>query len=78
MITNIECALDQMQQQALLEGGKRGKTEGKIEGKSEGKIEGKVEVARTALRKGFSVDDVTEITGLSKETVMELKRALDN
>ncbi len=52
MITNIERALDEMQQQALLEGAKRGKTEGKIEGK--------VEVARAALRKGFSVDDVTE------------------
>ena len=29
----------------------------------------KLETARAALKKGFSVDDVAEITGLSKETV---------
>lgn len=70
MITNIERALDEMQQQALLEGEKRGKIEGKIEGK--------VEVARTAFREGLDINVVCKITGLSKETVMELKRALEN
>ena len=38
----------------------------------------KLETARAALKKGFSVDDVAEITGLSKETVQELKNKLDN
>ena len=38
-------------------------------------VEGKVEVAKAALRKGFSVEDVAEITGLSRETVLELKKA---
>lgn len=36
------------------------------------------EVARAALKKGFSVDDVAEITGLSREIVLELKRELEN
>jgi len=70
VITNIERTLDEMQRAARIEG--------KVEGKIEGKIEGKVEVARAALKKGFSVDDVVEITGLSRETVLELKKELEN
>jgi hypothetical protein len=30
------------------------------------------------LKKGFSMDDVVEITGLSRETVLELKKELEN
>ncbi|OPX93182.1 MAG: hypothetical protein A4E53_00292 [Pelotomaculum sp. PtaB.Bin104] len=70
MITNIERTLDEMQRQA--------RTEGKAEGKAEGKIEGKVETARAALREGLDVDVVCRITGLSRETVMELKKTLEN
>ena len=44
----------------------------------EGKAEGKAEVARAALRKGNSVDDVAEITGLPRETILELKKELKN
>ena len=46
--------------------------EGKIEGKIEGKLEGQLEAARNALKKGLSLDDVAEITGLPKETVQKL------
>jgi len=70
MITNIERTLDEMQRQASLEGEKRGK--------AGGKIEGKVETARAALSEGLDVDVVCRITGLSRETVMELKRTLEN
>ncbi len=49
-----------------------GKTEGKAEGKLEGKAEGKLEAARKMLEKGYPVDDVVEITGLTLE---ELKQA---
>lgn len=63
-----------MQRQALLEGEKRGKAEGRIEGK----LEGKAEVARTALGEGLDIDMVCKITGLSRETVMKLKKALEN
>ncbi len=63
-----------MQRQALLEGEKRGKAEGRIEGK----LEGKAEVARTALGEGLDIDMVCKITGLSRETIMKLKKALEN
>jgi len=66
MITNIERSLDEMKKQATLEG------------KHAGKVEGKVEVARNALKKGISVDDVAEITGLAPETVLKLKKELEN
>lgn len=32
-----------------------------------------MEAAKAALRKGFSIEDVVEITGLSRETVLGLK-----
>ncbi|WP_194174958.1 hypothetical protein [Desulfofundulus thermobenzoicus] len=51
---------------------------GRAEGEAIGKAKGKVEVARAALRKGLSVEDVAEITGLSRETVLGLKSELEN
>jgi predicted transposase/invertase (TIGR01784 family) len=49
---------------------------GKMKGKLEGKLEGKMEAARNALKKGFSIEDITEITGLPLETVQKLKAEL--
>ena len=42
---------------------------GKSEGRDEGIIEGKIEVARKMKLKGMSLDDVSEITGLSRENI---------
>lgn len=70
MITNIERALDEMRKQALLQG--------KMEGKAEGKAEGKVETAKVALMEGLDVEMVSKITGLAPETVLELKKKLEN
>ena len=46
---------------------------GKIEGKVEGKIEGKIEVARQALKKGLSVKDIIDLTGLSEKEIEKLR-----
>jgi len=43
------------------------KEEGKLEGKIEGKIEGKLEDARRMLSRGYALEDVLEITGLTRE-----------
>jgi predicted transposase YdaD len=48
------------------------------EAEARGKVEGKVEVARTALGEGLDVDVICKITGLSRETVLELKKELEN
>ena len=61
MIMNLEITLDEMQQQA----------------KKDGVDEGKMEVARVALRKGFTIDDIVEITGLDKNIVQKLKNELN-
>ncbi len=38
-----------------------------------GKVEGKTEVARQALKKGMSVRDISDITGLSEADIEKLK-----
>ena len=46
--------------------------------KLEGKLEGKLEAARNAVKKGLSLEDIAEITGLPLETVQKLKVELLN
>jgi predicted transposase/invertase (TIGR01784 family) len=50
-----------------------GMAKGKVEGKIEGRIEEKIEIARNLLKKGFSISDITEITGLSQSEIENLK-----
>jgi hypothetical protein len=49
-----------------------GREEGWQEGREEGWQEGKKEVAKRALAKGISPEDVSDITGLAIETIREL------
>ena len=39
--------------------------------RKEGKIEGKIEVAKNLLKKGMSMEDVSDATGLSKKQIGE-------
>ena len=48
---------------------KDAKAEGEARGKAEGIIEGKLAIAKKMLLKGTSIEDVMEITGLSKEEI---------
>ena len=50
----------------------RGLEEGRAEGKIEGKIEGNKETAKRMLNRGFDIDMVVDLTGLSREEVEEL------
>jgi predicted transposase/invertase (TIGR01784 family) len=57
-----------------------GKAEGKVEGRAEGKVEGKAEgeaeernkIAKNMLIEGLSIDVISKLTGLAKETITEL------
>ncbi len=51
---------------------------GRREGRLEGKLEGKLEAARNALKKGLSIEDIADITGLDLEAVEKLKKELAN
>jgi predicted transposase/invertase (TIGR01784 family) len=46
--------------------------EGREEGLERGRGEGRVEVAQNALTKGVSVEIISEIIGLSTETIQSL------
>lgn len=46
--------------------------EGKLEGMLEGIHEGKLEVARQAMKKGMSVKDIIDLTGLSEREIENL------
>ena len=42
-------------------------------GRAEGRAEGVIDTARNALAKGYSVEQVCDITGLDPETIARLK-----
>jgi predicted transposase/invertase (TIGR01784 family) len=52
---------------------KQGKQEGKQEGLEEGAKKAKLEDARKMVAKGYPIDDICEITGLSRDEVERLK-----
>ena len=41
--------------------------------REEGKIEGKIEIASKALKKGLSVKDIIDLTGLTEEEIVRIK-----
>lgn len=51
----------------------KGIKQGKEEGKIEGKIEKQKEIAKKLLKKGMKVQEITEITELSKEEIEKIK-----
>ncbi|MDR1208522.1 MAG: hypothetical protein LBJ89_04180, partial [Holosporales bacterium] len=53
---------------------KEGKEEGRIEGKAEGALAKAKESAMRMLEKNFSLNDISEITGLSIEQIKSLKK----
>jgi predicted transposase/invertase (TIGR01784 family) len=61
----LERAIDEIE--------RRGEIKGEIKGEIRGERKGKLETAKAALAKGFSVEDIADITGLDKETVGKLK-----
>lgn len=45
---------------------------GKEEGKKEGEKEGRLAVAKELLKRGMNIDEIAEITKLSKEEIKKL------
>lgn len=45
----------------------------KQEGKEEGREEREAEIAKKALAKGLSIDDIIDLTGLSREQIKRLE-----
>ena len=57
----------------LAEGEAKGKAEGLAEGQAKGKAEGKTEIATNLLKKDYSIEEIVEITGLTKEEIEKLR-----
>ena len=54
-------------------GYERGKEDGETIGRAEGKAETKIEIAREMLHKNIDIDIIVQCTGLSKESIINLK-----
>lgn len=65
-------ALQEGEQKGLTRGLQRGLTKGLQKGWKKGKLEGKQEIALNLLRLGMSVEQVSQVTGLTVEQVCQL------
>ena len=70
MVYNLQVALDEMKEKA--------RTEGLTEGEREGKREGKREVAQRLLLRNEDVDMISEVTGLTRDEINDLKKQLSH
>jgi flagellar biosynthesis/type III secretory pathway protein FliH len=59
--------------QGKAEGLAQGKAEGMAQGQAEGMKLGKIETARKMMAKGFSTEDIFDLTGLSAAEICKLK-----
>ena len=49
-----------------------GELKGEIKGKAEGKIEQQLEIAKKCLKKGMNIEDIIDLTGLSRQEIEKL------
>ena len=69
----FKAELERMDNEQMMYEAKRdGKKEGIKEGIVKGVKEGKLQIAKNMLRKGMSISDIIEITGLKKEDIEKL------
>jgi predicted transposase/invertase (TIGR01784 family) len=50
-----------------------GRTEGRIEGRQEGRMAGQEEIARNMIARGYKLEEIQAITGLSSEGIDKLR-----
>jgi predicted transposase/invertase (TIGR01784 family) len=64
---------DRFVEEYFTKGKQEGIKEGKQEGIKEGKMEGKMEIAQRMLAKNLSIDEISELTGLSEAQILALQ-----
>ena len=67
---DLKSSLDTAEEKGLKEGLKKGKAEGKLEGR----VERNVEIALAMLKKGMSISDISEITGLTEQEIKKIRK----
>jgi predicted transposase/invertase (TIGR01784 family) len=69
---DLKGVIDTAFEEGRMEGKEEGKEEGRMEGKEEGRVEERMEVGRKMKQKGFSNEDISGMTGLSKNEIENL------
>ncbi len=75
-VINMCTALEELRQEGIEEGKLEGIKEGKLEGIKEGKEREQIKMVRKSLEKGLSLDLISEITELSVEDIIEIKKQM--
>ena len=60
------------------EGKEEGITEGREKGRKKGKIEAMLETAQKLLERKMNINDIQEITGISKERLENMQKEKEN
>ena len=68
----MEQGIKEGMEQGIKEGMKQGIKEGRAEGRKEGRKSEKIELAKKMKNKGFSIQEIIDITELSKEEVEKI------
>jgi predicted transposase YdaD len=70
---SIMTAAQQLRKEGIQEGIKKGLQQGIQKGMQQGMQQEKKEIAKSMLKKGLDINLIQDVTGLSKETIKELK-----
>ena len=70
---DMEMALEVREEEGFERGRNEGRSEGRNEGRSEGRSEGLIDAARNAFAKGYTPEQVSDITGLDLEALARLR-----
>jgi len=65
--------IEQGKQEGFVEGIEQGKQEGFVEGVEQGMLKEKIEIAKRLLTKALTIEEIEELTGLSKEDIKNIK-----
>ena len=68
----MEQGLEQGIEQGIRQGIKQGRIEGITQGEASGRAAERLDMARVMKNKGYSTDEISELTGLSKEEIEKL------
>ena len=71
-------ALERFMLKERKEGKEEGRREGREEGRKKGKIEAMMETAQKLLERKMNINDIQEITGISKEELENMQKEKEN
>ncbi len=70
---DVQDAMLYAREEGFSEGVEKGREEGVEKGREEGEVQKSLEIAKNCLKKGFSIETIAEITGLSPMQIESLK-----